>query len=501
MRNDELRARRLGIDTYREPVVFLHSGCDVCRAEGFRAMSRVRLISGQRSVIATLDVVLGDIVSAEEAGLSEAAWDALGCNAGDVVRVSHPEAVESFSLVRNKIYGGHFEAGSLQDIVHDINAGKYSSIEIAAFITACAGNRMSLKETIALTKAMVAAGTRLAWHQNPVMDKHCVGGLPGNRTTPILVAIVAACGLTIPKTSSRAITSPAGTADTMEMLAPVTLTLEHMRRVVEREGGCVVWGGSMALSPADDVLIQVERPLDFDSCGQLTASVLSKKLAAGSTDLLIDIPVGATAKVRNAAAAADLENRMLAVGRAMGLKIRVVRTDGTQPVGRGIGPTLEALDVLAVLQNRIEAPQDLRERALLLSGHLLEMGGKAVIGEGARMASEVLDSGAAWKKFSAICEAQGGLHQPVPSAHQRPIVAARDGVVDRIDNRRLSRVAKLAGAPMAPAAGVELNIQLGQRVEKGQPLYVIHAEAPGSLEYAAGYAVAHPNIFALEPCE
>src|SRR5690349_5728888 len=153
---------------------------------------------------------------------------------------------------------------------------------------------------------MIDGRQRLQGESSPIVEQHSGVGLPGNRTTPIVVAIVAACGLTIPKTSSRAITSPAGTADTMEVLAPVDLTLEHMRRVVESEGGCIVWGGAMALSPADDILIQVERPLDFDGDGQLTASILSKKIAAGSTHLLIDMPVGATAKVRTPESARSL---------------------------------------------------------------------------------------------------------------------------------------------------------------------------------------------------
>ncbi|MDR3415173.1 MAG: thymidine phosphorylase family protein [Nevskia sp.] len=498
MLHNELKARRLGIDTYRERVVFMRYDCPVCRAEGFRSMGRVRVSLGERSVIATLDVVQGNLLGGDEIGFSEAAWNALGAHDGDCVRIFHPDTLDSFSAVRNKIYGGRFSQSDLHNIVRDLTAGRYSSIEIAAFITACAGDRMSTEETIALTQAMVDSGTRLAWPQHPVVDKHCVGGLPGNRTTPILVPIVAACGLTIPKTSSRAITSPAGTADTMEVLAPVDLTLEHMRRVVEREGGCVVWGGSMALSPADDLLIQVERPLDFDSTGQLTASILSKKLSAGSSHLLIDMPVGPTAKVRDDKAAAALRARLLAVGEAVGLKLRVVCSDGLQPVGRGIGPALEALDVLAVLRCDAAAPQDLRERALLLAGHLLELGGKAADGEGLGLAARTLDSGAAWDKFQAICTAQGGLREPGRAAHRLPVTAARSGVVTRIDNRRLARVAKLAGAPMAPAAGVELLARLGQRVAADEPVYLIHAEAPGELDYAANYAGSRPDIIHVE---
>ena len=277
---------------------------------------------------------------------------------------------------------------------------------------------------MALTRAMVDVGHRIKWPLSPVMDKHCVGGLPGNRTTLLVVPIVAACGVVMPKTSSRAITSPAGTADTMETLAPVTLDEATMRRVVEREGGCIAWGGSARLSPADDVLIRVERPLDLDSEAQLVASVLSKKAAVGSERVLIDVPVGPTAKVRSSAAARSLAASLVSVGAAIGLQVEVVETDGRQPVGRGIGPALEALDVMAVLHRRSDAPQDLRERALMLAGRLLEMAGRAAHGTGLALATRTLDSGLALAKFIAICEGQGGLREP-PRAQHTEVVAAR----------------------------------------------------------------------------
>ncbi|HSW11900.1 MAG TPA: thymidine phosphorylase family protein [Solimonas sp.] len=494
--SSRLQARRLGIDTYREPVVFLRDDCPVCRAEGFQAMSRVEVASGNRRVIATLNVVHGDLVRPTEAGLSEAAWNALAATEGCALELSHPEPVESFSAVRSKIYGTPFTREGLGEVVHDISAGRYSSIELAAFVTSCAGEDMSIDETLALTQAMVAAGTRLAWPQSPVLDKHCVGGLPGNRTTPIVVAIVAAAGMTIPKTSSRAITSPAGTADTMEMLAPVDLTLQHMRRVVEREGGCVVWGGSMALSPADDMLIQVTRPLDFDSPGHLTASIISKKAAAGATHLVVDLPVGATAKVRSAAAAGSLGQRLTLVGREMGIHVEVLQTDGSQPVGRGIGPALEALDVLAVLRGEPQAPQDLRERAILLASRLLDLGG-AGSGGGDALARQLLASGAAWKRFQAICEAQGGMRTPPVAPHRREVAATREGRIESIDNRRLSRVAKLAGAPLSPAAGVLLSARLGEAIRPGETLYTVHAQTAGELEYALAYARSHPAVIRI----
>ncbi len=493
-----LRLRRLGIDTYQEAVIYMRRDCHVCRAEGFEAQTRIEVNLDGRMLVATLNVVDSELLASDEAGLSEAAWRRLNARAGDVVTLAHLAPLESLRHMRAKVYGHMLTGDAVQAIVSDVAAGLYSDIEIAAFITACAGTRLDLGETIALTRAMITVGERLSWNYSPVVDKHCVGGLPGNRTTLIVVPIVAAFGLTMPKTSSRAITSPAGTADVMETLTEVKLDVPAMRRVVEREGGCIVWGGAVRLSPADDVLIRVERPLDLDSEGQLVASVLSKKAAAGSSHVVIDIPVGETAKVRSAQAAQTLSALLIEVGHAIGLTVHTVITDGAQPVGRGIGPALEARDVLEVLRRETGAPVDLRERALRLAGAVLEFAPGVASGEGMHLAREILDDGRAWKKFEAICAAQGGLRIPPVAAYTQVVKAVQSGRVTEIDNRRLARVAKLAGAPRALAAGLELHTPLGSTVGKGQPLFTVHAETPGELAYALNYVALQPGIVHVE---
>lgn len=492
-----LRFRASGIETHPEFVVYMNAGCHICRAEGFQAATRVLVSCGERSLIATLNIVHGAMLALHEASLSLAAQRALGVAEGDALSFSQMPLLESLGDLRAKLYGKHLDRAAFGRIIGDAVAGRYDDLHLAAFVAGCAGDHLDLEETIALTDAMVAAGERLNWPRSPVMDKHCVGGLPGNRTTPIVVAIVTACGLLMPKTSSRAITSPAGTADTMEVLAPVNLSLADIRRVVERTGGCIVWGGAVQLSPADDVLIRIERPLDLDSEGQLVASVLSKKLAAGSTHVLIDVPVGPTAKVRDAQTAQRLIERLAAVGRALNLSVQAVVTDGTQPVGRGIGPALEARDVLQVLQCDAQAPADLRERAVLLAGRILEMAGEAPVGDGAAWALDVLLDGRAWKQFQAICEAQGGLRVPPVAPLRHTVVAAHAGRVSCIDNRVLARIAKLAGAPQGAAAGVDLHVPLGRQVARGEPLFTVHAEAPGELDYALAYAGAHAGVVSL----
>jgi thymidine phosphorylase len=489
--------RRLGIDTLAEPVVFLHRNNPVSRAEGFEAHNRVLLRAGSREVIATLFLVSDGFLNDDVAGLSEAAWERLRLAPGDRVAITHLRPVESMSLVRSRIYGHELAENSLHAIIADISQGRYSNLEIGAFLTACAANPLRTNEVRGLTRAMVDVGERLAWNTDIVADKHSVGGLPGNRTTLIVVPIMAALGFTMPKTSSRAITSPAGTADTMEVLAPVRLSIADIHRVVEREGGCIVWGGAVRLSPADDMLIRVERALDIDTEGQMIASVLSKKIAAGATHLLLDMPVGPTAKVRDAAAAKALTEGLLDVAAAFGIRAAVVTGAGDQPIGRGIGPALEARDVLAVLRNEPGAPASLRERALALAGALIDLCGGAAEGQGVALARGVLADGRAWAKMQRICLAQGAMCEPPIAPYRQPVTAAKAGRLSAIDNRRLAKLAKLAGAPEAKAAGVDLHVRLGDTIAAGMPLCTLHAEAPGELDYALEYAAANETMFEI----
>ena len=472
----------------------MRTDCFVCKSEGLSPHAQVLLTAGSAQILATLHQVDSNLLHHDEAGLSEAAWQRLEVVDGEQIHASHPPPVDSLSAVRSRIYGNKIDPDGFAQIINDIVAGRYSDVQLSAFITACAAAPLDDTETIALTKAMVEAGDRLTWDKSTVLDKHSVGGLPGNRTTPIVVAIVAAHGFTMPKTSSRAITSPAGTADTMETLAPVDLDLPTIRKVVEQEGGCIVWGGAVRLSPADDILIRIERALDIDSEGQLIASVLSKKIAAGSSHVVLDVPVGPTAKIRNLESAQKVSAGLARTANAFGLKTTLVLSDGRQPVGRGIGPALEAHDVLSVLQDQHNRPADLERRACNLAGALLELGGACGQGQGFDLAQHTLRDGRAWTKFQRICEAQGGMRRPTTATHRHPILAATDGVIEAIDNRKISKLAKLAGAPEAKAAGVEVHIELGQSVTKGEPLYSVHAESPGEMNYALDFAAANPDI-------
>lgn len=395
---NQLKLVKLGIDTLQEFIIYMRSDCFICKSEGFESLSQVVVTLNNQSIVATLNIVHSNILKENEASLSESAWQRLGAQIGDLINIIHLPPVTSISHVRAKIHGNTLNAAEFYEIISDIVAGKYSNIHLSSFITACSNN-LSIEEITYITQAMVDTGERIYWPHAMILDKHSVGGIPGNRTTPIVVPIVAAAGLIIPKTSSRAITSPAGTVDTVETMTTVDLTVDKIQHVVEAEGGCMAWGGALGLSPADDILIRVERVLDLDPLGQMIASVLSKKIAVGATHVLIDLPVGPTAKIRSDGEFAEYQNYFFLVGKALGIHVQALKTTGTQPLGIGIGPALEAKDILAVLHNEHQAPIDLKNKAIELAGILLEFGGKAPAGQGSYLAKQILESGVALKNF------------------------------------------------------------------------------------------------------
>ena len=487
------KIRRIPIDTYPENTAFMLRHDNGYSAEQFQALRKIRISCDCGEILATLALVDdGDIVGPGEIGLGEQAFRRLCLDEGAEVHIEQARPPASLELVRRKIDGDTLSESEVAAIIGDIAHHLYSPMEIGAFLVACA-SFMSTQETLSLTKAMIDVGNHLHWNSPLVVDKHCIGGIPGNRTSMIVVPIVAAYGLMCPKTSSRAITSPSGTADTMEVLANVDLSEQRMKEIVATEHGVLAWGGHVNLSPADDVLISVERPLRIDKYEQMVASILSKKIAAGSTHLVIDIPVGPTAKVRSQGDAVRLRKLFEYVAGHLGLVTDIVFSDGSQPVGRGIGPVLEARDVMAVLRNEADAPEDLRDHAVLLAGHMLDFDPALKGGEGHGKALEILGSGKALTAMERLIEAQGPNHEKLaPGVHKFEVTAPEAGKVASIDCERIARIARLAGAPMDKGAGIDLLHKVGAHVRKGEALYRIHANSETGLGFAKDLAAEHP---------
>jgi thymidine phosphorylase len=487
----KLTLKRIGIDAYRENIAFLDHDELKKFSVGLHPMDRVEVSADDRKVLAVLNVAEGTTVPSGSIGLSNSAFAKLGVESGATVDVRPADPPKSLEPLRRKMSGAHLLPQDFVNIVDDIVEGRYSKVELTAFVVAATMNPLNDDEVYSLTRAMIDRGEQLSFNGSIIADKHSIGGVPGNRTTPIVVSIAAASGLIIPNTSSRSVTSPSGTADTVETLMNVELSVKRIKELLGSEGGCLVWGGALNLAPADDLIIQVEHPLSIDSESFMIASILAKKKAAGATHVLLDVPTGSGSKAETTEKAVRLEHRFQQIGARLGLNIQVVITDGSQPVGNGIGPILEAKDVLAVLRNEPNTPTDLKERSLYLSGELLELTGQAPHGQGRNQAENLLQSGKAYEKFERIRSLQGRKELAPLGSHVKEIHARRSGRVNAVRNRIITRTAKLAGAPRNLGAGIYLMKHVGDSVDDGELLMRIYSESEEALLFAVRYWEEH----------
>jgi AMP phosphorylase len=473
-----LRARLLNIQAGGKNIAIIDDAD--ASSLGVHSSDRVKINYKNKCAVAILNVAAN--FPSHSIGLYEETSRKLGMTAEDAVEVEAALPPESISYIQAKIRNERLRGNEIEAIIRDVVERHLSEIELSSFLTSLYIHGLSMDEVEALSKAMVKTGGSLSLGKKPILDKHSIGGIPGDKTSILVVPIIAAAGFTIPKTSSRAVTSPAGTADRVESLCPVNLSLEEMRPVVEKTNGCMIWGGALDLAPADDLFIQIEYPLAIDP--MLLPSIMSKKKAIGATHVVLDIPTGRGAKIKTIGEAGSLAADFIDLGKRLGMNVQCGVTFGEQPLGSSVGPALEAREALSTIMGN--GPVDVREKAVNLAGILLEMVGKE---NGKQIAEDLLKSGKAEKKLRQIIEAQGGNPRvepgDVPIGHEKASIEADDdGLVLYISNEDIAKIAKQAGAPKDKGAGLSLKAKLGDRVRRGQTLLNIFAEKSSKLESA-----------------
>ncbi|MBU0598383.1 AMP phosphorylase [Patescibacteria group bacterium] len=420
-------------------------------------------------------------VTSGEVGLFREIWKYRHVKNGEVVSVKVLSRPPSIEAITKKLLGEELSYNEMRSIISDIVHHKLSKVEITYFVASSFSKEFTDQELYYMTKAMAETGEMLHLPSKVVADKHSVGGVAGNRTTMVVIPIVASYGVVIPKTSSRAITSPAGTADTMEVLAPVSLRFSKVKEIIKKINCCMIWGGSVRMAPADDYIIRVQRSLALEPLDKMVVSIMAKKVAMGVTHLVVDMPYGTNIKIKSLQDALEVKRKFEYLAKRFGIKIEVVMADTKEPVGRGIGPSLEARDVLRVLQRKDYRPSDLEKKSIKLAGRLLELCGRARKGKGHMMASEALTSGQAWKKMQQIIKAQGGnstvdSEDLTMAAVRHRFHAPYSGKVVVVNDKMVDQVARILGAPHEKLAGIYINKRYGQKVRKGERLYTLYAK-------------------------
>lgn len=482
-----LKAKQIEIST-GEILVALMNEHDARKLDLYKG-DRIKIKNKNKETIAIIDTTKSKkMVPYGSIGLFTEVFDDLNVKEDQILNISPEDKPRSIKYIKKKLKGEKLDYNEIHHIVKDIVENKLTEIELTYFVASTYIHELTIRETVDLTNAIINTGKVLKINKYPVVDKHCIGGVAGNRTTIVVVPILAAAGLTVPKTSSRSITSPAGTADTMEVLCNVSFNIKDLKRIINKVGACMVWGGAVNLAPADDKIIKVEHPVSLDPVGQLLASILAKKKSVSTTHLLIDIPVGKGAKIEKKKDAINLKRRFELIGRKLGFAIKVVITDGKQPIGNGIGPALEARDVLKVFRNDKDAPEDLKSKSIELAGEILELAKKVKKGYGQKMALDLIESGMAYKKFIEIIKAQDGkeIHPDKIKLGKftQNIKAKKTGKIKHINGQIISKIAKIAGAPKDKGAGIFLHVHLNDYVKENQILYTIYSDSKDKIKYA-----------------
>ncbi len=487
-----LKAKLTGWSAGR-PVVILNN--DTASKINIHLDDRIIIKKNSKSTIAVVD--LSKSVKPKRISVSQEIVSRLRIKNNTKLKIELTSKPISTQYIHKKLKGQELTKKEIYNIIKDIINNALTESEIAYFVSGIYKNKMNLKEITYLTKAIVKTGNSLKLKNKNIVDKHCIGGIAGNKTTPIIVSICAVAGLIMPKTSSRAITSAAGTADVIETIAKVDFSISELKKIVKETNACMVWGGGLKMAPADDKIIQVERLLNLDPEPQLLASIMAKKISAGSKYVLIDIPYGEGAKVSKQQAE-HLSKKFYALAKKFKIKIKVVLTDGSQPIGNGIGCLYAMKDIVSILKKEEDAPKDLRKKSIFLAGQIFELVGKTKKNRGKKLAEEILSSGKAFEKFKQIIKAQKGSLkklEKIPKAKfSKTITASRKLKIKHIDNKKINFLARIAGSPADKSAGLYLWKHVGKSIKRGEKILTIYSMSKKKLRDSVDYYIKNKPI-------
>ena len=463
-----------------EPIVILNS--DDCLNMGVGSVDRVRVTADSTFPAA---VMMSDVsITKGYIGLSPYLMERCGAKEGEKVDVEYCPMPGSIRSIRAKINGASLDYDEIDSIVQDIMKGNLSEKEIIAFVSAFNTSNSDLTEVAYLTRAMASTGRNVDLGVKPVFDFHSLGGVPGNKITPIVVSIVASEGLVIPKLSSRAVSSACGTSDYVDVFCDVEMDSDKLVSTINKVGGVFACGNE-DYAPVGSLIIKAERPMGIDPRPTMMASIMSKKVVIGTTHLLVDVPMGEGSKIEDRAMAEEFARNLRDLGTILGIHVECAVTRADQPIGRMIGPVLEAKECIGILENgTIEGP--VADKACGLAGIILEMAGEK---DGKAKAQKILSSGKAHRKFMEIVKEQNGdpnlrSEDLIPGAFVKDVHAKRDGYVQYADSRAMVAIAKGAGAPDDIGAGIEMLHRKGDYVKTGDTLFRIYADNEGKLARA-----------------
>ena len=394
-------------------------------------------------------------------------------------------------LIQKKKNGETLTKEEIDFMITDYVAGKIPDYQMSAMLMAIYFNGMENEELAAFTLAMRDSGdlVDLSPIEGIKVDKHSTGGV-GDKTTLIVGPIVAACGVPVAKMSGRGLGFTGGTLDKLESISGfrIDLSAEEFFETVKKTGISVI-GQTGNLAPADKLLYALrDVTATVDSIPLIAASVMSKKLAAGSDKIVLDVTTGSGAFMKNTRDAKKLAKHMVAIGNHAGKETVAILTGMEEPLGFAIGNNMEVKEAIEVLKG--DGPEDVKEVSVALAGMMLSLGLENVsLSQGKRMAKKALSSGQAFEKFKEMVQAQGGDIRYVEhpefferDAFEGEVLAAEDGFLSGMDTEKIGVAAGLLGAGRETkdsiidmSAGIYLKKKIGDTVKKGEPIAICYA--------------------------
>ena len=482
--------------TARTKIIDIHEGEDLvvlineqdAREHGITSMDKVSLIYDDKEFV--FDANLSSrLVQRGEVGIFEDIREKYHLKANQLVTVSFTKnSSEALDALKKWLNGKRLNQKEILAIMKDISNNRFTDV-LTTYFSAMGFFFPSKDEDLYwMAKAMAETGEMLHF-SGVVADKHCMGGVPGNETTMIMIPLLTSLGIKMPKTFSKAITTPAATGECVSVLMDISFTKKEIQQLVKKNNCCLIRWGGLDLAPADEKLIKVAYPLSMQSYSRTVVSIMAKKYAMGINHSLIDIPVWPSAKVPDMKTAKRLKKKYEYVGRKLGMKMKVEITDALQPIGAGIGAVLQVREVLRVLQQHPARPMDLEKKAIHLCAEIIELVGLAKGKAAQKLAYGQLISGKARTMMQKIIKAQRG-NPNIPSEGLKlakithDIHAEKSGKVTAIDMKAVNVTARTLGAPLDLQAGLYLHKKLGDTVKKGEVLYTMYVNDEGKIRLA-----------------
>jgi len=480
----QARCQRLDLSAGGHRTVFMNE--QMLKDMDLSPLDRVEISSVTdmgRKVIASIHPF---VHGQDKVGLSKETADDLGVQVEGFISIKAADRPDSLSIIKDRMGGMELTGESMMSVVGDILDDTLSHLEVGQLLGSFYRSDLSMAELYGLTKYLSESGDTYDWGGGLVAGKGDTFPVPGNGTTPIIVAIVASLGVKMPCLDMRALQTPSSSVDTMEVMSRVDLDLPSIRKVVEARKGCIALSDDLYLAPAEKKLRAMRAASGTDPESVITASLVARNLSLGCRYLIVDMPIGMETRYSSIGLANQLSQRLTKLAARFGLRTAVELTYGDEPIGNGIGPALEARDVLKVLMNRPDAPVDLMEASLLLTGKLIDLMGQELFGadhrpgDGIEIAKEKLRSGTALGSFKGMIEAQGGNPDTRPenitvSPFLVEIRSLKEGQLVDYDTRVVNKIARIAGAPQFKGSGIEFYRKARDMVRRNELLLNVHA--------------------------